>query len=185
MSSTAGITIAQAQADVRRVHRGGSMGPLVSGLVWAVSSALFTWVSVGSAMWALFLGGALIFPLSSLLLTLRGGPIGLPGGHPASALAFQAAMVAPAGTLVAIVVGLYDADRFFPAAALLIGAHYLVWPSLYGMRLWFAPALILVVIGLMGLFVVPGLGAFAGWATAATLLAFVVPLDVVSRRPAS
>lgn len=170
------MTIAQAQADVRRVHRGGAMGPLVAGLAWAVASALFTWVSVGASMWALFVGGALIFPLSSLLLKLLGGPISLPPGHPSAALAFQAAMVAPAGTLVAIVLGLFDPDRFLPAAALLIGAHYLVWPSLYGMRIWLAPALCLVVIGLAGLFVVPDLGALAGWATAAVLLAFVVPL---------
>ncbi|MBF0815602.1 DUF7010 family protein [Microbacterium paludicola] len=181
MSGPGEITIAHAQADVRRVHRGGSMGPLVSGAVWLVATALMTWASPPAAMWALFVGGALIFPISTLLLRARGGPASLPPGHPSSALAFESAMVAPAGTLLAIVVGIFGPDRFFPAATLMIGVHYLVFVSLYGLRLYLALALVLTAIGVLGLFAVPQLGFWAGWATGAALLAFVLPLDRASR----
>ncbi|WP_104139540.1 hypothetical protein [Cryobacterium sp. Y62] len=99
------MEVSQAQADVRRIYRAGFPGPVVSAVVWAAASAVFTWGSVSAGMAALFFGGMLIFPLSTLLMKMLGGPIALPKGHPSAALPLQYAFTVPFGILIAIALG--------------------------------------------------------------------------------
>lgn len=100
------MRIDEAQADVRRVYRGGFVGQLVSGILWLISAAVATWVSPGASIAALFLGGMLVFPLTPLALRAAGGPAVSPNGHPMAALATQIAFTVPSGMLVAVVLGL-------------------------------------------------------------------------------
>ncbi|TFD50788.1 hypothetical protein E3T55_08290 [Cryobacterium frigoriphilum] len=166
------MDVSQAQADVRRIYRSGFTGPLVSAVVWAAASAVFTWGSVAAGMFALFFGGMLIFPVSTLVLTLLGGPTSLPKGHPSAALAMQSAFTVPLGLLVAVALGSYEPVLFFPAALIIVGAHYLVFISLYGMRMFAVLAGVLIALGVVGLFFVPELGAVSGWLGAAVFLVF-------------
>lgn len=170
------MEFAQAQADVRGVYRGGFTGPLVSVVVWSVANAIFLWVSAGAGMTALFVGGMLIFPLSTLVLKLLGGPASLPKGHPSTALAMQSAFTVPLGLLVAIVLGSYEPLLFFPASLIIVGAHYLVFISLYGMKLFALLAGVLVAAGTLTMFLFPGFGELAGWLGAALFLIFAVLL---------
>src|SRR5664280_290947 len=94
--------LAQAQGDVREVYRGGFVGQLVSGAVWLLAAAAGTWLSAGAAVIVLWVGGVLIFPLTSWCLRLSGRPAALPGGHPMAALATQIAFTVPPGMLVAV-----------------------------------------------------------------------------------
>jgi len=170
------MQIVQAQADVRRIYRAGFAGPLVSAVIWAAASAVFTWGSVAGGMAALFFGGMLIFPLNTLLLKVLGGPAALPKGHPSASLAMQCAFTVPLGLVIAIALGSYEPDLFFPAALIIVGAHYLVFISLYGMRLFAVLAGVLILLGLSGLFVVPELGLISGWLGAAVFVIFTVVL---------
>jgi hypothetical protein len=170
------MQVEQAQADVRQIYRRGFAGPLISSLVWFVSSATYQWVAPQPAMAALFLGGMLIFPLTTLLLKLLGGPSTLPKGHPSTSLAVQAAFIVPLGLFVAIALGLHEPALFFPAALIIVGAHYLVFISLYGMRLFAVLAAILLAVGTTSLFWLPNLGGISGWVGATVLLVFSVPL---------
>jgi hypothetical protein len=170
------MEISQAQADVRRIYRAGFTGPLVSAVVWAAASAVFTWGSATAGMAVLFFGGMLIFPLSALLLRMLGGPSALPKGHPSASLAMQCAFTVPLGLLVAIALGSYEPDLFFPGALVIVGAHYLVFVSLYGMRAFAVLAGALILLGLSAIFVVPELGATSGWLGAAVFLLFAVLL---------
>lgn len=170
------MQVEQAQADVRRVHRGGFSGPLVSAVIWFAAAATYQWGSPGAAMTVLFLGGILIFPLTVLVLKIMGGPAGLPKGHPSTSLAIQSAATVPLGLLVAIHLGALAPALFFPAALILVGAHYLTFISLYGMPLYRALAGALVAIGAVALFAFPELREISGWIGAATLLVFSLPL---------
>ena len=67
-------------------------------------------------------------------LRLLGGPSSLPAGHPLSSLAFRTAIQVPLGLLVALALAAFDARLFFPAAMVVVGAHYLPFLFLYGMR---------------------------------------------------
>lgn len=170
------VDVLQAQADVRRIYRGGFSGPLVSAIIWAVAAAVFFWVSPAAGMAVLFFGGMLIFPLAALVLTFMGGPVALPKGHPSAALAMQSAFTVPLGLLVAIVLGKYEPLLFFPASLIIVGAHYLVFISLYGMKLFAVLAGVLVALGAITLFLLPNLGAVSGWIGAGIFLVFAVLL---------
>lgn len=170
------MQIEQAQADVRRIYRRGFSGPLISSFVWFISAAVYQWVAPAPAIAVLFLGGMLIFPLTTLLLKIIGGPAALPKGHPSTSLAMQSAFTVPLGLLVAIALGVYEPALFFPSALIVVGAHYLIFISLYGMRLYAVLAAILVTVGTISLFWLPSLGAISGWIGATVLLVFCIPL---------
>jgi hypothetical protein len=85
------VNISDAQRDVRTVFLGGFAGQLVSSMVWFLSAALATWYSTKTAALVLMFGGMFIFPLTPLLLRLRGGPYSLAKGHPMNGLAVQIA----------------------------------------------------------------------------------------------
>ncbi|GAA1768159.1 DUF7010 family protein [Agromyces humatus] len=166
------MEVLAAQADVRRIYRGGYSGPLVSTIVWAVANAVFYWVSPAAGMAALFIGGMFIFPLATLVLKLMGGSAALPKGHPSAALAMQSAFTVPLGLLVAIVLGTFEPLLFFPASLIIVGAHYLVFISLYGMKLFGVLAGALITVGVITLFWLPNLGDISGWLGAAVFLVF-------------
>lgn len=71
---------------------------------------------------------------------------------------------------------------FFPAALIIVGAHYLVFISLYGMRMFAVLAGVLIALGALGLFVVPELGGMSGWLGAAVFLVFALVLFRVEAR---
>ncbi|WP_066593828.1 DUF7010 family protein [Cryobacterium arcticum] len=166
------MSIAGAQADVRRIFRGGYSGPLVSAILWAGANTVYFLVSPGAAMAVLFFGGMLIFPLSAVILRLTSGSAMLPKGHPSTALAMQSAFTVPLGLLIAIALGSYEPILFFPASLIIVGAHYLVFMSLYGMRVFAVLAAALLLVGTVGIFVVPEIGAISGWIGAIVFAAF-------------
>lgn len=175
------MDVKAAQRDVRRVYRGGFSGPLVSALVWAAASAAYQWGAAESAMAVLFIGGMLIFPLSSLVLKAMKGPAFLPKGHPSIALAMQSAFTVPLGLLVAIALGTFAPSLFLPASLIIVGAHYLTFISLYGMRLYGVLAGVLVAVGAAAIFAIPTLRGASGWIGAAVLLVSAIPLFVSHR----
>jgi len=177
------MTIADAQSDVRRVYRGGYTGPLVSAIVWALANAVYQFGSPSAAMATLFVGGMLIFPLSAAVLKITTGHGFLPAGHPSIGLAMQSAFTVPFGLLVAVALGSYEPVLFFPASLIIVGAHYFVFVSLYGMKVFAVLGGVLVTLGTAGMFLVPSLGAFGGWIGATVLLIFspIVYRGAVSR----
>ncbi|RWZ67761.1 hypothetical protein ELQ92_00335 [Labedella populi] len=175
------MDVEAAQRDVRRVYRGGFSGPLVSAVIWAAAAAAYQWVAAAAAMTVLFIGGMLIFPLSSLILKAMKGPAFLPKGHPSIALAMQSAFTVPLGLLVAIALGTLAPSLFLPASLIIVGAHYLTFISLYGMRLYGVLAGVLVAVGAAAIFVVPALRGASGWIGAAVLLVSAIPLFVSHR----
>lgn len=175
------MDVNEAQQDVRRVYRGGFSGLVVSALIWATASAVYQWGSAAAAMAVLFIGGMLIFPLSTLILKAIGGPAFLPKGHPSVGLAMQSAFTVPLGLLVAIALGALAPSLFFPASLVIVGAHYLTFISLYGMRLYGVLAGVLVALGAAAIFVVPTLRDASGWIGAAVLLVSTIPLFISYR----
>ncbi len=124
-------------------------------------------------MAVLFFGGMLIFPLSALILKVSTGVGALPKGHPYAALATQSALTVPLGLLVAVAVGSYAPALFFPASLIIVGAHYLVFMSLYGMKAYAVIAGALVLLGTVAIFFVPALGPYSGWIGAGVFAVFV------------
>lgn len=159
------MTIADAQRDVRTTFLGGFAGQLVSGLIWLASAGLATWSSHKAAIVALAVGGMFIFPLTQLLLRLMSRAASLPQGHPMNSLAMEIAFIVPVCLPLIAAATLHRVYWFYPAFLIVVGAHYLPFTFLYGMRQFLVLAGMLIAAGLLiGLYAhsVFSLGAWVG-----------------------
>lgn len=169
------MNISDAQRDVRTTFLGGYFGQLVSAAVWLASAAAWTWRSPRSGVLVLLVGGTLIFPLTLAALRLSGRRPGLPRGHPMNALGTQVALALPLGLPVALGAALGRPEWLYPAVTILLGAHYLPFAFLYGMRMFVALSGILVGGGFwMAMTADPERPVLAGWATGVVLVVFAV-----------
>ena len=132
------MEIAEAQLEMRSRFAGGFYGHIVSGLLWVGSAALASWSSPRAAITALVLGGFFIFPMTELLVRTGGRRPPLSTANSLRQLGMQVAFVLPASMLLLLPVGLYRLNWFYPAMMILLGAHYLPFVFLYGMRMFAA-----------------------------------------------
>src|SRR6516165_7100393 len=108
------MLVSDAQRGSRTVYVGGSVGQLVSGVVWLASAAVGTLASPAAGFWALALGGATIFPLTQVALRLSGRRASLSAGNPFRGLAMQVAFTVPLALPVAGAATLHRAGWFYP-----------------------------------------------------------------------
>ena len=168
------MEIADAQFDMRSRFAGAFYGHLVSGVLWLASAVLATWSTPRAAIATLVVGGFFIFPLTELLVRTVGRGSPLRPGNTLRYLGMQAAFVLPASMLLLVPVSLYRLSWFYPALMILLGAHYLPFVFLYGMRMFAVLAGVLVGGGvLIGLY---GARTFSlgAWLTGGVLLVFAV-----------
>jgi hypothetical protein len=166
------MEIAQAQKDVRTTFLGGFAGQFVSAVLWAASAAACTWYSLYSGGMILVLGGFLIFPLTQLLLRAVGNAHALPKGHPMNALGIQVAFTLPLTLPVVIGIAALRPAWFYPAFMITLGAHYLPFVFLYGMRQFACLCAILVTSGVAIGMYMPAPLSLGAWLTAAILFIF-------------
>jgi len=136
--------VKDAQLDVRTVFAGGFWGQLVSSIIWLISAALGTWVTPRAAILEIVLAGFFIFPITQLLLRLTGGPASLSSENPLGKLGMQIAFTLPLSMLLPLPVTEFHLSLFYPALMILLGAHYLPFTFLYGMRMFIPLCAILV-----------------------------------------
>jgi hypothetical protein len=178
------MEIRDAQKEVREVYLCGAPGTFVSAVLWSISAAVATWVSPRIGGWVLALGGALIFPALQLLLKGMGRRTTLRPENPLAALAMQSAFIIPLCLPVVGAAALHRADWFYPALMIVVGAHYLPFVTLYGMRLWYVLGGALIVAGLMLVLYGPRLFVLGGWLGAALLAVFTVVFASAAKREA-
>jgi len=166
------MQIADAQRQVRQTYRGGLAGQLVSGVLWAGSAAIGTWGSHRLAAIVLVLSGFLIFPLTVAALRLAGRRALGMLDNPLNALAMQVAFTVPFVLPVVLTLAYYSPNRFFPAILMVVGAHYLPFVFLYGMRMWWFLAGLMLGTGYVLGWVKPMGFATGGWVGALLLVVF-------------
>ena len=126
---------------------------------------------VKTGAWMLVVGGFFIFPLTQLVLRLMGRSFSLPR-HPMNGLALQVAFTLPFTLPLVYIATLYRQSLFYPAFMIVLGAHYLPFVFLYGMRQFAVLAALLISSGIvLGLYLPTAL-TLGGWMTATVLLAF-------------
>ncbi len=168
------MTVADAQREIRTSYLGGFMGHLVSAFLWLGSAAFATWGSPRQAIVLLVVGGFFIYPACRVGLRLMGHPVLVSPENPLNGLAMQVAFVLPLSLPVVGAAALCRLNWFYPAFMIVLGAHYLPFIFLYGMRLFAFLCGILVCGGLaLGLY---GAQTFpvGGWITGGVLLVFAL-----------
>ncbi|MFV9503680.1 MAG: DUF7010 family protein [Oscillochloridaceae bacterium umkhey_bin13] len=166
------MTVADAQREMRSAFLGGFGGQLVSGIIWLVAAAIGTWLAPTYGMAALFFGSMGIFPLTQLVVRLLGRPGAVSPSNGLWGLGAQSAFIVPPSFLLVGAATLYQEHWFFPAAMIIVGVHYLPFVTLYGMRMFGALAIILVLAGAgLGMYG-PPIFSLGGWITAVLLIGF-------------
>jgi hypothetical protein len=112
-----------------------------------VSAAVGTWVTPKASTLTVVIAGFFIFPLTQMLLPLSGGRASVSRGNGFHWLGMQVAFALPLSMLLLVPVSLYNLNWFFPALMVLLGAHYLPFATLYGMRVFLLLAGILIAAG--------------------------------------
>ena|SRR5438552_836646 len=166
------MDIQDAQREVRLVYLGGFWGQLVTSVIWLVSATLGTWVTPKASILTVVIGGFFIFPLTQVLLRLSGRRASVSRENPFNNLAMQIAFVLPFSMLLLLPVGLYRLNWFFPALMILVGAHYLPFASLYGMRMFLLLSGILIAMGVMIALRFSGTFSLGAWIAGLALFVF-------------
>ena len=176
------MDIARAQEQMRHAYFGGAPGMLVSAIVWGAAAGVNASGHFTNAVWTLFIGGVMIHPLGLLLAKALGRP-GSAKGNPMERLAFECTLTMIAALLPAWMISGLVAAWFFPTMLLIVGGRYIVFATVYGLRLYWAIGGVLV--GAAWLAVtspVPSAAVFAGSAIEAL---FAIVLFARSRGQAA
>jgi hypothetical protein len=163
------MNIKDAQYDVRQTYRGGFVGQLVSSALWSGSAVAATWSTVRLAILILVVGGFFIFPVTTLVLRLTRGRASLEPGHPMNGLAMQVAFTLPLTLPLVGAAALYRLEWFYPAFMIALGAHYLPFMFLYGMRLFGGLSAALIGVGISLALWGPASFPLGAWVTAGIL----------------
>lgn len=166
------MDVQDAQREVRSVYIGGFWGQLLYSIIWLASATMGTWVTPKASILTIVIGGAFIFPLIKMMLRLSGRPASVSKENPFNILGMQIALVAPFSMLLLIPVALYHLNWFFPALMILVGAHYLPFATLYGMRMFLFLAGILMAAGVMIAHYFSEMFSLGAWIAGLTLFVF-------------
>ena len=176
------MLIADAQREGRTVFLGGFVGQLVSALIWFASAAVATFVDPTTGFWTLALGGAAIFPLTQAVLRLTGRRAALSRENPLWALGMQIAFTVPFVVPVAGAAALHKPGWFYPACLVIVGAHYLPFVFLYGMKTFAVLGAALIGAGYAIGFLAPEAVVLGGWVGGVVLFAFAFGLLAAYRK---
>ncbi|REH01021.1 DUF7010 family protein [Flavobacterium aquicola] len=126
----------QAQIDMCKGYANGSIGVIVSGVIWLTSAFTANQYSPKKAIWTLFIGGMFIYPISIIISKF----IGLNGTHTKGN---QLGNLAMEGTIwmimclpLAFGLSLQHTEWFFQAMLLIIGGRYLTFSTIYGNKIY-------------------------------------------------
>ena len=140
-------TFQSAQLDMRTAYMGGASGMLVSGLVW-LTAALVGWQrGVKASVLTLFFGGMLIHPLGVLLDKLAGRSGQHSKGNPLAPLALESTVLLFIGLFIAFVAVQSQPGWFYPIMLLTIGGRYLLFQTLYGLKVYWLIGGVLLLAG--------------------------------------
>lgn len=133
------------QSEMRRDHYDGATGVLTSGLVWLTASVVCFLAGTYQGVWTLLIGGALIYPLSTMLDRFWVKPRETSSPNALNQLAGASTIWLIACCIMAY--GLYQLQEelFFPAMMITIGCRYTVFATIYGLKVYWVIGLTLIV----------------------------------------
>ena len=130
------MNLQDAQQDMKNGYGYGSVGVIVSGVVWLISSLAVNFYSSKNGIWVLMIGGMLIFPLATLI----GKLIGLKGGHdknnPLAKLTMEGTIWMIMCIPLAYGLSLIKVEWFFQGMLMIIAGRHLTFATVYGTRIY-------------------------------------------------
>lgn len=127
-------SIKAAQSDLRKNYANGSFGVLASSLVWLAAAIVAHLVSPQIAVWSLFFGGMLIYPLGLILTKMMGVSAKHSKQNPLGKLIMEGTIFMLMCIPLALLLSLQNPAWFFQGMLLIIGGRYLSFSTLYGLK---------------------------------------------------
>jgi hypothetical protein len=146
------MMVRDAQRDLRRAYVDGGPGVGVSACVWFVAAAVERSEGVGPAFAVLFIGGMLIFPVSTLICRFLFGRKREAPDNPLGAIALESTFAMIGGLLAAWLFLPFQPAYVFPLAAIAVGTHYAAFRTLYGNVLFWVLGALIATTGVLGIF---------------------------------
>lgn len=129
-------TMGQAQTDMCQSYANGSVGIVVSGIIWLIAAIIVAQLSPKHGIWALLFGGMLIFPLSMVLGKLLGVSGTHTKGNPLANLAMEGTILMLMCIPLAFGLSLEHPAWFFQGMLMIIGGRYLTFSTIYGKKIY-------------------------------------------------
>ncbi|GJM09936.1 MAG: hypothetical protein DHS20C11_22120 [Lysobacteraceae bacterium] len=136
-------TIDSAQADMRCAYYGGATGLAVSATAWLAAAIVAVQGAPLTAVLTLYGAGVLIHPVGVLFDKILGRSGDHAKNNPLGPLALESLFVMLFFMPVAYVVFQYQTNWFFPTMLIIIGARYLVFATLFGLRAYWVCGVVL------------------------------------------
>ncbi|MFL1896343.1 DUF7010 family protein [Aquimarina sp. 2-A2] len=137
------------QKDMRDAYVGGGTGVLASSIVWIVSGIVAVYATKEMSILTFFLGGMLIYPLGMISTKLFNRTGKHQKNNPLAFLAFESTIILFIGLFMAYAIFQIEKQWFFPVMLMIIGARYLVFQSIYGMKIYWLLGLVLTASGII------------------------------------
>ncbi|MCB2199485.1 hypothetical protein KQI63_08775 [bacterium] len=135
--------------NYRLCNKGGSVYLAVEGVLWLSSATFGAIGQIPVAMLLLMVGGMLIHPIAALVSKLLRLPTPNPSNR-LSSLNTWIALTIPLGIpLIFMATAGGHENHFFPAFAVLVGAHWLPFTYLYAMKSFVFLAGMMVLVGIL------------------------------------
>jgi len=141
------MNIVEAQNDMRHSYLGGAPGVLISGLIWFTTSIVAYYYSAQTTIIVFFLGGMLIHPIGIVLSKILNRSGKHNSNNPLGKLALESTVLLFVGLFLAYTFFKLDSHLFFPIMLLIIGSRYLLFQSIYGMKVYWVLGSILIFSG--------------------------------------
>jgi len=132
----------------------------------------------------LVVGGFFIFPITELLIRIFGCRSPLSAQNSLRHLGMQVAFVLPLSMPLLLPVSLYRLNWFYPAMMVLLGAHYIPFVFLYGMRMFAVIAALIAGGGLVIAMYWSSSFSIGAWYTGVILVLFAIVGRTIIRREA-
>ena len=156
-----------AQKDMNLAYFAGGPGVLVSGLIWCFAGLVALQYSYQSSMLTLFFGGMFIHPLAMVFSKILKRSGKHDPKNPLGKLALESTIILFVGLFIAFYVAKLQVEWFYPIMLMIIGVRYLVFNTLYGLKVYWILGAFLMLSGVFCILLGANfvMGAFIGGAT--------------------
>ena len=144
------MTFKEAQEDMRTSYFGGGPGAFASGIVWLTAGITALVSTKQMSVLVFFFGGMLIHPIGIMLSKVLNRSGKHKNGNPLSSLALESTFILFIGLFIAYFSLQIRPNWFFSIMILIIGGRYLVFSSIYGMRIYWVFGATLILSGIGG-----------------------------------
>lgn len=147
------MDIKEAQSDMQKAYYNGAPGILASGLIWILAGIIALKHTQQFSVLFFFLGGMVIHPIGIILSKALGRSGKHKKRNPMAILALESTLLLFIGLFIAYALLKTHSNWFFPVMLLIIGVRYVIFNSIYGMRIYWFLGLILVIAGIIFFFI--------------------------------